>query len=43
MTLNGVNDYVQKVVTGAVFLLTVVLDSYQQGSFTLGRRTKKGA
>ena len=37
MTLNGVNEYVQKVVTGGVFLLSVVLDSYQHGTFTLMR------
>jgi len=30
MTLNGVDDYVQMVVTGAVFLAAVILDAYQQ-------------
>ena len=38
MTLNGINEYVQKVVTGGVFLLSVVLDSYQHGNFTLLQR-----
>ncbi len=40
MTLNGINDYVQKVVTGGVFLLAVVLDSYQHGNFVLMRHLK---
>lgn len=35
LTLGGVNEYVRMVITGGVFLLAVVLDSYQHNLFRL--------
>ena len=44
LTLAGVNEYVQMVITGSVFLLAVVLDSIQHNSLNLfGIHFKKKA
>lgn len=42
LTLGGVNEYVQMVITGSVFLMAVVLDSFQHNLFQLNLFKKKG-
>lgn len=43
LTLGGVNEYVQMVITGGVFLMAVVLDSFQHNLFKLNLFKKKGS